>query len=315
VKRYDPLRPLISFHIPRCAGTSFRETLLRWFGEKLVLHYCQEGKGVLPPVHPIGPGTCVHGHFQHQRGFGVEDYYPRADQFIAILRNPLEQAVSHYFYMVKALNSHKDEFFKIDYDIQKEYFSLENFLKSNCSLMLEYMPFNHRWNNNLKMTMENHREILDEYFVYIGIVEDIGTSLKNLAALLGFPESSVVVEKHNAAQRFEQPSQEAVDAFMEQNRLEYAIYDYALKTYNNADTLEACRSEVDLNRYIAGIESALKVKDNERLSLEKDLMSGIRHMEKILSIKEGEIAAWEKNVKVKDAYIEELHRRIKNPFY
>jgi len=96
---YDPSRPLFSLHVPKTAGTSFRNDLKAWFGpDRLALHY-RGDQGEAPPHHALAPGLCVHGHFNRLRGIGVRRYYPEADQFIVLLRDPFDRFVSTWRYL------------------------------------------------------------------------------------------------------------------------------------------------------------------------------------------------------------------------
>src|SRR5215468_759555 len=99
MRPYNKDKPLISLHIPKCGGSSFHAVLERWFGMGLYLHYF---RGPLneerPRKYELKSGTCVHGHFSRRRKTGVLDYYPEAEQFIIIVRDPFEMAVSYYFY-------------------------------------------------------------------------------------------------------------------------------------------------------------------------------------------------------------------------
>jgi hypothetical protein len=96
---YDPNRPLFSLHVPKTAGTSFRSDLEGWFGrERMAFHY-RGDRGEAPAKAQLAPGLCVHGHFNRLRGIGVRQYYPGADQFIVILREPFDRFVSTWRYL------------------------------------------------------------------------------------------------------------------------------------------------------------------------------------------------------------------------
>ncbi|CAN7147368.1 sulfotransferase family 2 domain-containing protein [Phenylobacterium sp. LjRoot219] len=98
-QRYDPARPLFSLHVPKTAGTSFRNDLEAWFGrDRLAFHY-RGDQGEAPPRAKLGPGLCVHGHFNRLRDIGVRQYYPEADQFIVLLRDPYDRFVSTWRYL------------------------------------------------------------------------------------------------------------------------------------------------------------------------------------------------------------------------
>jgi len=86
---YKFSKTLISIHIPKTGGTSFKDVLYTWFGKNLFFHYYNEREGIMPVKYELLPGICIHGHFNRKRNFGVQDYYPEATQFITILRDRL----------------------------------------------------------------------------------------------------------------------------------------------------------------------------------------------------------------------------------
>src|SRR4051812_45942379 len=97
MKAYNPKIPLLSIHIPKCGGTSFLQILRKWFGKDLHLHYFDEVNAKMPPHAPVKnflgmyrKDICIHGHFNHNRKFGVDDYYPEIRQAITFIRDPLE---------------------------------------------------------------------------------------------------------------------------------------------------------------------------------------------------------------------------------
>jgi hypothetical protein len=89
---YDPGKLLVSVHIPKTAGTSLAKALETWFGDRLRLHY----RNVARPVSATddAPGVCVHGHFQPDEPGRVRDYFPQADQFITVMRDPFQRMIS-----------------------------------------------------------------------------------------------------------------------------------------------------------------------------------------------------------------------------
>jgi hypothetical protein len=96
---YDPGRPLFSLHVPKTAGTSFRNDLEAWFGRENMAYHYRGDQGEAPERARLRPGLCVHGHFNRLRGIGVRQYYPEADQFIVLLRDPFDRFVSNWRYL------------------------------------------------------------------------------------------------------------------------------------------------------------------------------------------------------------------------
>ena len=80
-----------------------------------------------------------------------------------------------------------------------------------------------------EMTMDNYRDVLEESFVYVGIVEDLHTSVNMLANKLGFMQ--IEVERVNVSNRNEEVPEDMKERFVNNNHLAYAIYNYALERY------------------------------------------------------------------------------------
>lgn len=213
---YDATKPLISLHIPKCAGQTFRQVLEQWFEHRIFIHYFQQYNS-FPPKHPLKPGICIHGHFNKTRGFGVIDYYPEVDQFIAVLRDPLEAAISNYFFWkIKAREIQLRKGI-ISKGGEHDYRDIDDFFKKRPkSNMLDFMP--------REMTRENYKEIIETQFVWIGLVENVQRHVDGLAEALGV--AAVTVDRLNAADRNEEVSSGIRQNFIENNPLEFEIYRY-----------------------------------------------------------------------------------------
>jgi len=213
---YNATKPLISLHIPKCAGQTFRQLLEQWFGNRFFAHYFQQHQSP-PPKHPLKPGICIHGHFNQSRGFGVEDYYPEVDQFITVLRDPLDAAVSNYFYWKTKARNIQLKNGTLHPGSADDYKNIDDFFKKRAtSNMLDFMPG--------LITKENYREIIETKFVWIGLAENIQTHVNDLATALGFP--SAEMGRLNTAIRDEELSSAVCNKFIENNPLEFDLYRY-----------------------------------------------------------------------------------------
>jgi len=223
MKAYDSAKPLLSLHVPKCAGQSFRRVLESWFGDKFFCHYFQQHR-LPPPRHRLEPGICIHGHFNHMRGFGVSDYYPEADQFITVVRDPLDAAVSNYFFWkVKAREIQlKNGIIKAGGE--HDYRDINDFFRKRPkSNMLDFLP--------ASLTSTNYLAILAASFVWIGTAERLQESVDRLAETLAFPK--VQVERMNASPRDEELSPALQKTFRCANALEFAIYHAAVQQIMN----------------------------------------------------------------------------------
>lgn len=222
MKVYNSREPLISLHIPKCAGQSFRQVLEQLFPGRLYVHYFQQ-HNALPPKHPLEPGICIHGHFNQTKGFGVIDYYPEVHQFITILRDPLEAAISNYFYWKTKARAIHLKNGVITPGGEHDYKNINDFFqKRPKSNMLDFMP--------CQVTRENYKEIFETQFVWIGLVENLQQHINELIRLLDLPSGNAVhavqVNRVNSSTRDEPLSPHIREAFITGNQLEFEIYHY-----------------------------------------------------------------------------------------
>lgn len=211
MKVYDHGLPLFSLHIPKCGGQSMRRVLERWFGDRFRVHYFQQ-YSALPPRHGIENGMCIHGHFNQSRGFGVKTYYPGASQFITVLRDPLDTAVSNYFFWKKrhsgpGSDRRGDEYRDID----------DFFRKRPQSHIGNFLPED--------MNQANFKDYFQSRFVWVGMVDDLSRHVEALSQRLGFPET--VLPHINQSPRDETLSAALVAEFRERNRWLFDLVDYA----------------------------------------------------------------------------------------
>lgn len=108
---------LISIHIPKTAGTSFRNTLKSVYGQEAVIRLDIKRKGPRVEINEqpyagdrLPPWTRVaHGHFSYlqlQRHFQLPS---EEVPIITWLRDPVERVLSNYFYLCKRLAEELDE--------------------------------------------------------------------------------------------------------------------------------------------------------------------------------------------------------------
>lgn len=218
MRQYNSHKPLIFIHIPKAAGTSTQVIFRSWFKHGFYKHYYNEKKGTLPKKHTfhlrqlLRRQTLIYGHFNSTRKFGIEDYYPDVKQFITILRSPLELAISSYFYVRANSKKWKDQS-----GVPKE--SLPDYICATKVNMLNNFP--------RKVTLSNYKEIIEKYFIYIGIVEQLEDSLRMIAYSLGKTFNASLLPHTNVTERDQAIGDNAKALFMEQHKLEYLVYEYA----------------------------------------------------------------------------------------
>lgn len=224
MKIYDPNWPLVFIHIPKTAGITCREVFGRWYGDNLLLHYYDEANARMPKrydldaMHSVHSPVAVFGHFNRSRGFGVEHYYPAAQQFMTILRDPFERAVSTYFFLRKQASAYCDQSRIPQGDLTQYLRGL-----SPKMTMLNFFP--------REVTMDNYAEIIETYFVEIGLSEYLHESLQRIARKLGRDFEPAEVPKLNVSERDQEIPYDLKQEFMEERPLDYAVYRYVLRMY------------------------------------------------------------------------------------
>lgn len=221
--KYNKNKPLIFIHIPKCAGTSVDSVLKKWFRKNFLRHgFIKQNKWYRSTPYDLRPGICISGHFSRRRNGGVQFLYPEVDQFITFLREPFEAQLSQYFFWKK-----KRRKTLIDQGILKEgseedFKNVNDFMdKRNKSFLLNFTP--------CEVTIDNFKEVFNKYYVYIGVVEDIQTSMDVLANKLHFPPQKI--GRFNPSERNEKVPDELKEEFIKNNQLEYHIYNYILRRY------------------------------------------------------------------------------------
>ena len=90
---------VVSIHVPKCAGTSFRNVLSDQFGSRLWLNYGSifTEADFRPELIPANT-ACIHGHFL---GDAFDSFVPRP-RFMTWVRHPVDRVVSNYYHCLRS---------------------------------------------------------------------------------------------------------------------------------------------------------------------------------------------------------------------
>lgn len=174
---------LISLHIPKTAGTSFRNTLCEVYGTEEVVRLDIELESgetkVREQIYTSGQlpseTKVIHGHFSWpllDNRFSIDPNIPR----ITWLRDPVERVISNYYYLSKRLAE----------ELEEEKKGI-NILKKMQRSLEEYARFEPNRNRMSKFLAGKN---LEDFF-FIGIVENYEVDLKVLAKRLAWPKQPV----------------------------------------------------------------------------------------------------------------------------
>lgn len=182
---YDPNLPLVALHIPKTGGTSILQVLQVWFPDgRLHLHY--KTGDVLPARHALAANCCVYGHFNGARGFGVEDYYPDAQQFMAFFREPFDRFLSQWFFLAKLRRAGQAAAAPAD-DTGFGNWIAKRAEEQRCGLN----SFSFVWQMPRRPGTEPVDAMLRERFMFVGTMERCAESIQCLATILQRPPQSM----------------------------------------------------------------------------------------------------------------------------
>jgi len=222
---------IISIHLPKTAGTSFRQLLVNEFGGSLLPDYHvyprmltnQERivdahkrnnslKKYKKYLHSIRNIKCIHGHFL---GIKYNHYLDRKEtQLVTWLRDPAERLASHYYFWKRTYEAHIHN--GIRKQMMEENWTLEEFamhpmMRNRCSFYLT----NINWDR----------------FSFVGIVENMETDIQ-LFARKYLSQDKLDLPELNRSQNREsyyKEDPELLEKIKQVHSKDYDLYNYFLK--------------------------------------------------------------------------------------
>lgn len=210
---------LLSVHIPKSAGTSFRNTLKDVYGEKHVVRTdinLQNGHLMLneqpsnPPVLPVDVRVC-HGHFRLKEFYNM---FPEHEHLPVItwLRNPVQRIISYYYYLVQ--------------QIDQELISKDK-QQGKWKRMQRTLPeFAGDPRNQNRMSFFLEGKSIDDY-LFVGITEDYNNDLQRLAKLLNW-DKAPYFEENKTRNKENVTDQDLIRQIEKWNQQDMDIYNYIL---------------------------------------------------------------------------------------
>ena len=169
---------IISVHLRKCAGTTFRKQLVGAFQNRVLFDYGDEIGSSWPSsflkrkasekelfnsaMYLESNFDIIHGHFYKSKYDAIDV----DKKYITFLRHPVQRVLSNYFYLKRNLNRTNPD----SLIVNKLGFSLEEYIRDadSCNLQAQYLE-----STNLCE------------FDFVGIVERYDESIHKLSSKLG----------------------------------------------------------------------------------------------------------------------------------
>ena len=175
---------LLSVHIPKTAGASFRRILAQLFEEDFILKYWQMTDARGRVIAAIPPNVrCVHGHFPPDE---LLEEFPRAE-LITWVRDPIERVISSYHHRLRE----PDWTHPVTRELHERKLSLVQFAA------LELMR------NEMSRYFGSRRP---EDFSFIGITEDFEASFERFLRRFNFRRVAIPRDNcnpHRTTERYD----------------------------------------------------------------------------------------------------------------
>ncbi|TVQ43164.1 MAG: hypothetical protein EA362_11785 [Saprospirales bacterium] len=214
---------LLSLHIPKTAGTSFRNILKEVYGEDAVVRWDINNRGVVRLNESIYSdkelpnARVLHGHYVYSDLKKMFDFDENSIHRITWLRHPVKRVISNYFYLESRLH-----------EILKEEQRNLNILSKMQRSLVEYARDEKNRNRQYKFL----EGISLGEFDFVGIQEDFELDLKEIALVLNWDKIPKLLYQNKTSAKKKELPKEIIEEIEVLNSLDMELYQNALQMRN-----------------------------------------------------------------------------------
>jgi hypothetical protein len=214
---------LLSLHIPKTAGTSFRNILKTAYGENQVVRFDINEKGVVKMNEKIYdhkdlPSVkVIHGHFAY-RDLQKKFKLPENVKLITWMRDPVQRVISNFYYLESRLMELLDE----------ERNDL-NILSKMQRTLLEYARAEINRNRQSKFLAEVNLSKFD----FVGITEHFSEDILRLSKTLNWNRTPEVLHHNKTLNTKKTVEQDVIEEIRSLNMQDVNLYQEAVQIRNS----------------------------------------------------------------------------------
>lgn len=214
---------LISLHIPKTAGTSFRNILKNVYGENEVVRFDIRDKGhVMVNEMPYSKNALpqvkvIHGHFVYENF--TKMFTPGKAKIITWVRDPVKRVISNYYYLESRLK-----------DLLQEEKNNLNILSKMQKSLIEYARTEGNKNRQVKFLSGSK----PDDFAFIGIQEYFNEEITRLARILQWDKVPEVLFHNKTSKHVIEYSEEIIEEIRYLNLEDEKMYQAALQLRVNS---------------------------------------------------------------------------------
>ncbi len=240
---------LIFLHVPKAAGSTLHGVISRQFVRGLI-YTCE----VARPEKVIANFRQRHGPteeriqmFSGHMQFGLHEYISRPCSYLAILRDPIERAISHYHYFLRMPK------LRLHQKVEGKEISFQEYVSGGITREMDNgqtrilagakgVPFG----GSAQEMLERAKANMQKHFALVGLTERFDQMLILLRYILGW--RNLYYYKANVTRnrpRREDFPAETIRIIEEHNQLDLALYAHAQKVFDHkAAQLDSFESEL-----------------------------------------------------------------------
>ncbi len=236
---YDKKKTVLFLHIPKCAGTTLTEEIIKKrFGSEQLIVFYDYGTEVLiarlkkMPTHQKEQIRCIAGHF----AFGVHQLLPQPVTYITMLRKPVDRVISHFYFAKNNKDHYLHDIIHSNDLALKDYVErLENIEMDNGQTrILAGIGWGAKFGECDENILDKAIKNLERHFSVVGVSERFNDFLQLINYQLrwnvaGYKNQNVSRNRLKT----EDIDKETLDTIIKHNRLDIALYRYASLLFEN----------------------------------------------------------------------------------